>query len=178
MKHERAAIMALTFCIGFTTGLIAYGLPEAEPEYTTKAPQVASVAPGSSIKLAERDTTSSIRTETDETGLYYIKGTVRTLVAPTVAYAGAIPEAYTDAHAVSVSPDGMYVFFCAETTSQPNSCAPRVFDVAGFAVHGVTQAGIAQAQNPSTLNATWSGDHTLTLNGRSTVVDALPWVVE
>lgn len=173
--------MALTFCIGFTTALIAYGIPaeEAPVAYTppaTTETRSKSVAPSSASAAIVTAQQPSI--ELTETGLYYVKNGTRTIISAAAAATPDIPEAHQAVHRPLVSPNGRYVFYCTETAATVVGCSPRVFDYDGFGIHPVTVAGTADSVDPTNLDVRWGDDGRLQLNQFVSANTAAPWKLQ
>ncbi|MAZ30290.1 hypothetical protein CL655_03340 [bacterium] len=186
MQHERAAIMALTFCIGFTTALIAYGIPvsdapvayvpatqtaalmDAEPEVTPEAPSP-TAAPDASTLPPEL--------ALSENGLYLIQGETETLISVSAAAAPDLAEAHTAIHQALVSPSGEFVFYCAVTATSDGDCYLRVFDATNFEVRALTVNNEVLIVDPTELSAAWSSDNRLQVNQHVSVSSAAPWVM-
>jgi hypothetical protein len=175
MKNERAAIMALTFCIGFTTGLIAYGIPAADVPVATPAVQVASLSdtPVAAPPALPAPTADFLL---NDSGLYYLANDIQQIVSPSSALIN-IPEAHSAVYAPLMSPDGQYLFYCAETAATPGRCFPRVYDSSTVTVHSVSQGGSAAPVTITELEVGWVDDDTLFMNGQRTVPGALVWVL-
>jgi hypothetical protein len=184
MQHERAAVMALTFCIGFTTAFIAYGLP------TMVAPiAVVPATQPASVMMAEKSTmvhtgedvppaVTNVGVRLDADGLWLQTGFETQLISPSLAAAPDLPEAHVDIHQAVVRADGAYVFFCAETLEQTGVCEPRVFDVADFTVYRVESQGQTGSLSVQDLSVTWLTNGLLAINGFQSSSLATPWVVE
>jgi len=185
MKNERAVIMALTFCIGFTTGLIAYGIPEpTEPVvYTPVLARQAAVATSQlqdtsvieDSSATSQDSITSTNYEINDEGLYHIAAGERTLISPTIAFAGAIPEAHRAVHGVAVSPDNQFVFFCAETPDSDGACYPRVYVAATFSIHPVFVNDEKIVLETDNIDVSWTSDNRLLLDTLASVSAERPW---
>lgn len=184
MQHERAALMALTFCIGFTTAFIAYGLPSTvAPLVVVPANQTASVIMSDqpAMMVANKDTTATptnVGIRLDAEGLWLQSGSEAQLISPSVEAAPELPEAHVDIHQAVVRADGTYVFFCAETPQAVGVCEPRVFDVADFTIYRVESQGQTGSLPVEDLSVTWLANGALAINGFQSVSLATPWVVE
>lgn len=187
MQHERAAIMALTFCIGFTTAFIGYGIP------TTSAPiavtpvsntQTASLADTQPARIVEPSYTTggggqpASRVSLDTDGLWFIVAGEEYLVSPSTSLAPDIQEAHTDIHQALARTDSSYLFFCAETLETAGLCEPRVFDLANFRIHQVQSQGQTGTLDPATMQVTWLADGRLSINGFTSAAATMPWQVE
>ena len=181
MQHERAAVMALTFCIGFTTAFIAYGIPtvEAPPTLVTAAPtQTAAVIQADRTAPSAQPESRNVGVTLDDDGLWLQIGDERHLASPSVAVAPEIPEAHVDVHQAVVREDGAFLFFCAETTASQGQCEPRVYDVANFRMYRVESNGQTGTLEPATLDSVWQNDGRLDINGFASVTAQRPWMLE
>lgn len=187
MQHERAAVMALTFCIGFTTAFIAYGVPQVSapvPVAFAPATQPAAIiiaespesvpAPAPSAAVA----TAQPGVALDKEGLWFLRNGERLLVSPSIASAPTIPEAHVDVHQAVARADGAYLFFCAETAAAAGVCEPRVFDSTNFGVHRIQSQGQTGTLDPAQLEVSWQSDGRLAINGFVSSSAVQPWVVE
>jgi len=188
MAHERAVIMALTFIIGFTTGLIAYGLPAKDMPLAYVAPisQTASVLeavttdvgiPTITQRTAQPVVASNSSTvEVDDTGLYVVnQGGERLLVS---VAEGVDPDldsvAHIEIHQPLVSPTGDYLFFCAERAQMEGTCDALVYVVANNSLRPVT---VPTLQVPATMRVAWASDGRLQINQQVSFDASEPWVV-
>ncbi len=184
MQHERAAIMALTFCIGFTTAFIAYGLPTTPTPLvvvpTTQSATALNAQPVQRPSVAPVASTDNVNAGValDTEGLWMQAGNERLLISPSVAAAPDMPEAHLDIHQAVVRTDGTYVFFCAETVTSNGACEPRVFAMDDFRVYRVEAAGQTGTLEPAELEVTWLANGALAINGFTSVSSDTPWVVE
>jgi hypothetical protein len=181
MQHERAAVMALTFCIGFITAFIAYGIPTSNVPLAVvpAASQPASVVVAErAVRAAPTPQAPQTGVALDSEGLWLVRNGERMLVSPTAATAPDLPEAHTEVHQAVVSDDGNYLFFCPETATNPGLCEPRVFDVENYSVHRVQSQGQTGNLNPATLDVSWLPNGSLEINGFASASASQPWVVE
>ena len=185
MKNERAAIMALTFCIGFTTGLIAYGLlvqdvPVAYVPAKTQPASVASAESEASKRSQPVPPPPSVFSyvETGLTGFYHVVNGERILISPSVSLAPDLPETHTAIHTPVASRDARFVFFCAETTGSGGDCYPRVFAAETFSTHAVQLDAAVMRIDPANLTAAWTSDGLLQLNQSISTSADKPWVLQ
>lgn len=183
MKHERAAIMALTFCIGFTTGLIAYGIPVADmPTAVVPAtPNTAAVAntqPVANETQAPTQDSVFSYVETDEDGLYHVVEGERIMISPSAAFAPELPEAHQAVYGAVASRDARYVFFCVATSTVLAECAPRVYAADSFTVHPIVVAGESLSLESASVNAAWTSNGELQVNQFVSQTAAEPWLMQ
>lgn len=189
MKNERAAVMALTFCIGFTSALIAYGIPvtDAPVDIVVVAPResnTASVIDSQVVTATEVQATEleMISTggmlELREQGLFLLSDDVDKLISVSAAVAPEVESAHTDIHTPLVSHDGSFVFYCAETLESEGACFARVYDVEEESVHAVSAAGEVLSMQPASVVASWNNDGLLVLGGATSAAADIPWVLE
>lgn len=184
MQHERAAIMALTFCIGFTTAFIAYGLPETsvpgpivQATNSQRAAVIDTQPTGATAPVTSKSNVAP-GVSLDADGLWLLANGEEYLVSPSASFAPEMEEAHVDIHQAVVRNDGAYLFFCAETPAAAGMCEPRVFDVENYRVHRVESQGQTGNLEPATMDVTWLADGSLNINGYTSVSLATPWVVE
>lgn len=188
MTHERAAVMALTFVIGFTTGLIAYGLPVADAPvaYVPPTSQTAS-AISASAEVEEADVldqsvaqptigTTQAYAEVDTAGLHFITDAgERLLVSVAVGNGVDGIRAHTAIHQPLPSPDGRFLFYCAEYADTAGACDALVFSAENNTLRPVT---VDTLQVPSRMRTAWSSDGRLQINQQVSLSAAQPWEVE
>lgn len=185
MNYERAAIMATTYCIGFMTAFIAYGLaePETAPVAIVPAldmPAAAIVAkPPTPLPTAVSSGVSGVYTALEVDGLYLHTGTSSTLIAVPKSLDPAFATVGYESVLYSLPrPDAVYVFFCATYTADTEGCSPRVFDTTANTIHIVQKAAEPVVIDAATLKAAWVSDGRIQINNFVSVNPTTPWIVE
>lgn len=180
-RHERVALVILSYVIGFVTAFIAYGL--------NKADQVISV-----INTDEVEKVSETRVEVPvpvpvpvdavyENGRFYIETPERQILVSAKPSALGMTDdeilkrpqgLHKDISATDIDQDGGHVFFCEQHTSEA-TCRPFVYDVENVIVYRVMVDG-APVDLPidQANDSDWS-DNKLRVSSYTSVDSEKPW---
>ena len=176
MKHEKVMILALSYVIGFVTAYIAFGLSGAN----YSGPQISfqNSAPVAT-EGGEANKTKEIGATVKADGLYALLGDKERILS---AQAIAATEPNLGYHyqivATKVSPDGKYIYYCAQMIAESEDCYNFVYDISADTIHTV-RASQSEEQLQSViddLSAVWQ-------NGRLLIDDYMsqsgfePWKV-
>jgi hypothetical protein len=185
MKNERAAIMALTFCIGFTTALIAYGLPIKDIPMTVVVPATSNTANLSATQSSgQRNTANAEQPDAqgyaklDEDGLYLVNSVGTFLVSVDQLTAPNIPEAHAAIHMPIVDPSGTYLFYCAQMKTDHDHCTPRIFDSVNNVIHSVRGGSMSNTISLEAVPAAWTSTGLLVFGDTISTTAATPWILE
>lgn len=169
-RHERVAIVATAYVIGFITAFIAFGINQFENNVEfVYVPTNGTAAVADAVGVPKVGTTALT-----ENGLVYIAGSDETLLS---AHAGVgetelSDGVYTAMVQHEVSPDGAFVYFCEVPVDGAESCKPFIYSVAKKVVYPLTAQGDRIALNTTKQNLMWSETGLQSIG--ETVVDPLP----
>ena len=171
-NHEQALLVILSYVIGFTTAFIMFALIDGDQNSGYKSSHVPEEeVPGT----MEEDMGVEVM-ETGE-GLFVKKGGQDRIISALTDTAPAEPGFHTDIVVSSVSPDGMYVHYCAETDPASGECQHFVYSVAEDRTYMVKD-GEAEVMTPSAEAAlvSWMPGSELNFSGR-TANQASLWIL-
>lgn len=174
MKHEKVGILALSYIIGFVTAYIAFGLENSD--YSGK--QI-SFQDSSPVASTDTETRREIGATVKADGLYALLGDKERILS---AQAIAATEPNLGYHyqivATEVSPDGKYIYYCAQMTAESEDCYNFVYDIGADTIHTV-RASQSEAQLQSViddLSVIWQNGRLL-LDGHMSISGFEPWKV-
>ncbi len=180
-RHERVALIAAAYVIGFITAFIAFGLEkinETDIHADTQA-----VIKNASAQQAE-SSTQATSVGMGEDGLFVItdKGermlsaNMQVLGASIISGAGE-PGIYYSIIDAEASHNGAFVYFCEQLTQAALTCDPYVYSLANDTIYPV-KIGDEKYKAPiATHKSTWTNDSTLVLNGATSLDQQQPWLL-
>lgn len=201
-RHEKAVLVVISFIIGFTCGLIAFGLRPStttemvsEPTVELMMPPVDMAAPAviegyepptenpPDYTPAEDEVVpATTEPVTYEDGKLYANVgderfllSLRTDIMTDPNVEGFATQGLHEALPVySASPDGQFVHFCEQQTTEPE-CTHFVFSVADTAIHFVSNNG-EKVTTPvdQALNSYWS-EAGLVVDTLTSASPVTPW---
>jgi len=198
-RHEKAVLIVIAFIIGFTCGLIAFGLQPKNKDIATYEAPILSPAvlqatplgvnnytpptenPPEYIEAIEPTNNEAVSYE--EGKLYARVGDERFLLSlRTDIMAGSNVEGFATQGlhealpAYSSSDSGAYVFFCEQQTPTA-TCTSFVFDTTTNTIHFINyNADKVIVPNTEASAATWEGD-SLNIGGYRSADQTKPWVM-
>lgn len=174
MKHEKVMVLALSYVIGFVTAYIAFGLSGAN----YSGPQI-SFQNSAPVATEGDEAKKEIGATVKADGLYALLGDKeRILSAQAIAATEPNLGYHHEIIATEVSPDGKYIYYCAQMTAESEKCYNFVYDIAADTIHTV-RASQSEEQLQSViedLSAVWQNGR-LSINGYLSINGFEPWKV-
>lgn len=165
-------VLALSYVIGFVTAYIAFGLSGAN----YSGPQISFQNPAP-VTTEDSEAKKEIGATVRADGLYALLGDKERILS---AQAIAATEPNLGYHyqivATEVSPDGKYIYYCAQMTEDSEECHNFVYDIAADTIHTV-RASQSDEQLQSViddLSAVWQNGRLL-IDGYMSMNGFEPW---
>jgi len=185
MKHERAAVVFLSYLIGFTTSFIAYGLV-TDQEYLAPlvvAPSIPSTQMASLVEATPKTVEVPVEIDSnariEQAGLFLVRNGEERLVSASYESAPNLGTlAHTKVSTYAVSTDGSKLFYCATSIDTVSGCNAYIYNWDDNTIQLVSVADQALLLEATAINAAWSSDNRLQVNQHVSVDAAAPWVMQ
>jgi hypothetical protein len=172
--HEKAALIALAYMVGFITAYIAFslGAPETDRTHFAKSPT-------NTIGIQQASASSAVSAVSNDDGLFVINDGVERIVSARTDLEEYEPGYHRRIATVEVSAAGDFVHYCALMSSSDDLCSHFVYSVDEDVVYRVRTSdqsldtSVAEAKT-----AKWSTDNFLTIGTLSSLDATTPWYVE
>ncbi len=172
-KHERAAIIGLSYFIGFLTAFLAFSDKE---EVINVYTQTAAVV--DSEQVVELEEVKYDLYE-NELGLFLTFGDEQHLLSANRSHLTEGKEEVLGYHsqiiAAGLSPFSEFVYFCAQLTSDSEDCTAFVYDIANKTLNTVKQPTGEPFVAVASHKAFWQSDGSLVVNDFSSASFEQPW---
>lgn len=174
-KNEQALLVVLSYVIGFTTAFIMFvlvGENAKDHRYFSKESAKASVSADREDKMV-----GSLEIMETAEGLFIKKDGHERILSAYTESGSAGPGFHTDVAVSSISPDGQYVYYCAEMEAGTDSCQCFVYSVAEDTTYIVKDGETAlQTSSAEASEFSWSDSSEIQLNGRMASQESM-WVL-
>ena len=176
MKNQQALLVALSYIIGFTTGYIAFGLDDLGHGGSWKYHEEARSHSG---KNASGHINQQIGIAVREDGLYaLIDEKERILSAQAASVSATKPGWHYKVIKTEVSPNNRFVYYCAQTSVEEDSCWHFVYVASEDVVYKVSRADGQQINSDiGSLISGWTVDNLLAINSYISADKQKPWRV-
>lgn len=174
-NYERAAVVFLSYMIGFITAFIAFGIDNAgsgtTKEYDSVAEDRMNYVPVASAE------SNAIGIVSRNDGLFALNGEAEKIIAAKFEGEGDIPPGYyTELVTAAVSADGHYVHYCVQVNPEDSDCLNFLYDVEADTVYRVR---VGETQLASALGearpAVWNDNGQMTIDGAVSIDASEPW---
>ncbi|MEZ4200106.1 MAG: hypothetical protein R3B69_00660 [Candidatus Paceibacterota bacterium] len=125
MKHEKALLVLTAYVIGFITAYIAFGLTITGP----KEAVYVTTTHSKEIKQHEGATTDGVGVVETSEGLFALLGAQERVLSAQAISFGAGAGYHYDVFVAMASPDGKYIYYCAQEDRTSDSCVGYLYDV-------------------------------------------------
>lgn len=183
MKHENIFIVAVSYIIGFITAYIAFGVNHSDYQEPLEQKQV-NIEKSESVEMKKKPQQQAsqkmigVETQIKSDGLYALIGdderilSAQVISATTPGYHYAIPK-------TEVSPDGKFIFYCAQASADNNSCANFIYEIDKDLVYLIKDSKKEQVMTQIDMveKSTWSIDGLLVLPSHKSANADKPWQV-
>lgn len=177
-RHEKVALVAIAYLIGFITAFIAFGVNK--------------IHTGSETLVIRHDTSNAeIQTEAhnaitsvglDEEGLFAVTSqrerllsADRDILNASVISSTGEPGFYYSIIDAEASRNGQFAYFCEQLLEEAAECDPYVYELATDMLHPVRMDGELFKPNSNEHTSLWTEDSLLMLNGAVSSDPAQPW---
>lgn len=194
-KHEKVVLIILAYIIGFTSGLIAFGMAASDYEvpyddsvstnvFTDPSAEDFSALARIVPPTIQTMNTGSTSVTYEDGRLYATVNTEKILLSISRGVAGDQPQndfteqgIHVAVPTYSISADGRFIYFCEQQSDEP-TCASFVYDTLRSIIHFVSAADQKlQTTNDIALTASWTLDNTLQVGDYSSLATDTPWNV-
>lgn len=183
MKHEQIVLVALGYIIGFVTAFLGLelmnfsGTEAATSHASDNYGFVATVSDGGEDKPQGAAIADAV---INTKGLFaVIGGEERVISAATLSGTDTAGFHYAIAETL-ISPDGKYLYYCAQATPDDATCESFIFGLATDSIYPVkdTVSGEYMENDIESLAISWMDDGRLSADGRVSTSAEAPWMVE
>ncbi len=158
MKNEQIILVVLAYVIGFTTAFIAFSLDNKKEHINfveaVDVKRVANVAQASSVSILN-----------NEEGLFVSKDGEERILSGKVLGVSTEDGFHTGIASTNISPDGLYVHYCAEMDEGDNSCVNFIYSVAEDKVFKLSFDQDLSVSSDTNQNVFWLSSNTLSISG-------------
>ncbi len=191
-KHEKAVLITIAYIIGFTSGFIAFGLTASSPTLVSETPLSEPFIPEGYVPPTEMPPTDKNEAAASESapneGVAYedgrlyatVKGerfvlSISNSVMPNENVEGFSTQGiHEKLPTYSTSPDGRYVHFCEQQTTD-DVCNHFIFDSVENVIQPVSQDGERfTTTSAEAVLSTWEGT-TLVVGSHRSQTAETPW---
>jgi hypothetical protein len=171
IRHEKAALIALAYMVGFITAYIAFSFSSSPAERA----HVAKPTP-TNIGIQQASASGAVSAVSNEDGLFVIHDGAERIVSARTDMEEYEPGYHRRIATTEISAAGDFVHYCALMSSSDDICSHFVYSVDADIVYRVRSAdqpldtSVAEAET-----ASWSSDNVLTVGALSTLDATEPW---
>lgn len=177
MKQQQALIIVLSYVIGFSTAFIAFNLTDVqEKSNNAKNGPISNSSAETNHKIEKVVTDTKVKTMINNEGLFVVHDGKERIISAKANSSDDLGDGYhKDVSASMVSPDGSYVYYCAEAGSDDESCSCFIYSLADDAVYKIIIDGkqLVTSKKES-LFVSWLPDNSLKISDQL-VLSAPTW---
>lgn len=175
MVNDKALLIILAYTIGFITAYIAFGLTGVNENGYEKTAYYSNVAEGKKFQVTgEVRGTRKVDTRVTADGLYaLIDGSERVLSAQAISATEGKPGYHHEIVITEVSPDGQYIFYCAQLTASSQNCSSFVYEISSDSIYRVKHDGSQIALSAANAQVRWTVSGDLQIDGH--LSSGKPW---